>query len=92
MSEAKAKTSAARRQFSEEFKQDAVRLVTLEAYTFKAAAKAVGANVAGRRHLPSALPNPSFGRAAQWAVPASLNMPSAECPEWKDPVRKPTFH
>jgi transposase len=31
-----------RRRFSEEFKQDAIRLVTSEGYSFAAAAKAVG--------------------------------------------------
>ena len=34
--------SASRRRFPEEFKRDAVRLITEERYTFKAAAKAVG--------------------------------------------------
>lgn len=41
MSEAKPETSAKRRRFSEEFKQDAVRLVVQEKYSFEAAAKAV---------------------------------------------------
>lgn len=33
-----------RRRFSSEFKEDAVRLVVREGYTFRAAAKAVGVN------------------------------------------------
>ena len=42
MSHSKAEASRKRRVFSEEFKQDAVRLVVGENYTFAAAAKAVG--------------------------------------------------
>jgi transposase len=42
MSHSKVETSRKRRVFSEEFKQDAVRLVVSENYTFTAAAKAVG--------------------------------------------------
>ena len=42
MSHSKAEVSRKRRVFSEEFKQDAVRLVVSESYTFAAAAKAVG--------------------------------------------------
>ena len=42
MSQIKAETPLKRRRFSEEFKQDAVRLVVCERYTFAAAAKAVG--------------------------------------------------
>lgn len=42
MSHSKVETSRKRRVFSEEFKQDAVRLVVSENYTFAAAAKAVG--------------------------------------------------
>ena len=42
MSHSKVETSRKRRVFSEEFKQDAVRLVVSESYTFAAAAKAVG--------------------------------------------------
>ena len=42
MSQSKAESSRKRRVFSEEFKQDAVRLVVHEGYTFAAAAKAVG--------------------------------------------------
>ena len=42
MSHFKAEASRKRRVFSEEFKQDAVRLVLSEKYSFAAAAKAVG--------------------------------------------------
>ena len=42
MSETKAETSRMRRRFTDEFKQDAVRLVVTEGYTFAAASKAVG--------------------------------------------------
>jgi transposase len=42
MSQSKAEASRKRRVFSEEFKQDAVRLVVNEDYSFAAAAKAVG--------------------------------------------------
>ena len=42
MSHSKVETSRKRRVFSDEFKQDAVRLVVQENYTFAAAAKAVG--------------------------------------------------
>jgi len=39
------KTSPKSRRFPDEFKRDAVRLVTDEQYTFKAAAQAVGVSV-----------------------------------------------
>ena len=42
MSHSKVEASRKRRVFSEEFKQDAVRLVVNEDYSFAAAAKAVG--------------------------------------------------
>ena len=42
MSQTKAEASRKRRVFSEEFKQDAVRLVVNEGYSFAAAAQAVG--------------------------------------------------
>ena len=42
MSQTKAEASRKRRKFSEEFKQDAVRLVVNEDYSFAAAAQAVG--------------------------------------------------
>lgn len=42
MAEIEVRESAKRRTFSDEFKRDAVRLVTQEKYTFKAAAQALG--------------------------------------------------
>lgn len=42
MDEAQSSESKKRRTFTDEFKQDAVRLVTVEKYTFKAAAAALG--------------------------------------------------
>lgn len=42
MSQLKSEVPRKRRRFTEEFKQDAVRLVVSEGYTFAAAAKAVG--------------------------------------------------
>jgi transposase len=45
MSDMRGKSSVRRRQYTEAFKHDAVRLVTDESYTFKAAAKAVGVSV-----------------------------------------------
>ena len=42
MSQLKSEVPRKRRRFTEEFKQDAVRLVVNEGYTFAAAAKAVG--------------------------------------------------
>ena len=42
MSQSQVEASRKRRVFSEEFKQDAVRLVVSESYTIAAAAKAVG--------------------------------------------------
>src|SRR5262245_8959334 len=42
MSQLKSEVPRKRRVFTEEFKQDAVRLVVSEGYTFAAAAKAVG--------------------------------------------------
>jgi transposase len=42
MNQTKAERPLKRRRFTEEFKQDAVRLVVNEGYTFSAAAKAVG--------------------------------------------------
>ena len=42
MSHSKVEASQKRRVFSEEFKQDAVRLFVSEKYSFAAAAKAVG--------------------------------------------------
>ena len=42
MGEAQSSASKKRRTFTDEFKQDAVRLITVEKYTFKAAAAALG--------------------------------------------------
>jgi transposase len=42
MSQLKSEVPRKRRRFTEEYKQDAVRLVVSEGYTFAAAAKAVG--------------------------------------------------
>lgn len=42
MDETKVPSSATRRTFTDEFKQDAVRLIVDEKYTFSAAAKALG--------------------------------------------------
>jgi len=42
MNQTKAERPLKRRRFTEEFKQDAVRLIVNEGYTFAAAAKAVG--------------------------------------------------
>jgi transposase len=42
MSQLKSEVPRKRRRFTEEFKQDAVRLVVSEGYTFAAAARAVG--------------------------------------------------
>ena len=50
MSALKHEVSAKRRRFSEEFKQDAVRLVVSEGYTFHAAATAVGVSEQSLRH------------------------------------------
>jgi transposase len=50
MSESKSETSAKRRRFSEEFKQEAVRLVVVEKYSFEAAATAVGVSGQTLRH------------------------------------------
>jgi transposase len=60
MSSMKQDASSKRRRFSEEFKQDAVRLVTQEGYTFVAAAKAVGVSEQSLRHWHARLaPKPS---------------------------------
>jgi transposase len=42
MKESQSTRQKQRRTFSEEFKQEAVRLITVEKYTFKAAAQALG--------------------------------------------------
>ena len=58
MSETKPETSPKRRRFSEEFKQDAVRLVVSEEYSFKAAATAVGVSEQTLRHWHAKLAPP----------------------------------
>jgi transposase len=60
MNEMLSDVSAKRRRFSEEFKQDAVRLVVGEEYTFKAAATAVGVSEQTLRHWHARLaPKPA---------------------------------
>jgi transposase len=60
MDEMMSDVSAKRRRFSEEFKQDAVRLVVSEEYTFKAAAAAVGVSEQTLRHWHTRLaPKPA---------------------------------
>jgi len=60
MSETKPETSSKRRRFSEEFKQDAVRLVVREEYSFQAAARAVGVSEQTLRHWHARLaPKPA---------------------------------
>lgn len=60
MNETKAETRRKARRFSEEFKQDAVRLVVSEEYTFKAAAAAVGVSEQTLRHWHARLaPKPA---------------------------------
>lgn len=60
MSESKSEVSSKRRRFSEEFKQDAVRLVVSEEYSFKAAATAVGVSEQALRHWHAKLaPKPA---------------------------------
>jgi len=58
MNEAKTETLSKRRRFSEEFKQDAVRLVVSEEYSFKAAALAVGVSEQTLRHWHARLAPP----------------------------------
>ena len=50
MSQTKAEASRKRRIFSEEFKQDAVRLVVNEDYSFAAAAQAGGRGLRVKQH------------------------------------------
>jgi transposase len=60
MNEMMSDVSAKRRRFSEEFKQDAVRLVVSEEYTFKAASAAVGVSEQTLRHWHARLaPKPA---------------------------------
>jgi transposase len=59
MSEPKSSRPRAKRSFTEEFKQDAVRLVTIQKYSFAAAAKALGISEQSLRRWHSLLaPNP----------------------------------
>lgn len=58
MSHSQVEASRKRRVFSEEFKQDAVRLVVSEHYTFAAAAKAVGVGVQSLRKWHARLAPP----------------------------------
>jgi transposase len=60
MTPTKAETPLKRRRFTEEFKQDAVRLVLNEEYSFKAAATAVGVSEQTLRHWHAKLaPKPA---------------------------------
>ena len=56
--ETKLETLSKRRRFSEEFKEDAVRLVVSEEYSFKAAATAVGVSEQTLRHWHARLAPP----------------------------------
>jgi len=65
MNETKPETPSKRRRYSEEFKQDAVRLVVREEYSFQAAAKAVGVSDQTLRHWHARLaPQPAECGAA----------------------------
>ena len=66
MSQLKSEVPRKRRRFTEEFKQDAVRLVVSEGYTFAAAAKAVGVGEQSLRkwHARLAPPAVSCGENA----------------------------
>src|ERR1700684_4609158 len=55
MDEAQSSAPLKRRTFSGEFKRDAVRLITDEKYTFKAAAKALGVGEQSLRQWPAKL-------------------------------------
>lgn len=58
--ESNGETPAKRRRYSEEFKQDAVRLVVQEEYSFQAAAAAVGVSDQTLRHWHARLaPKPA---------------------------------
>ena len=74
MSESKAKKSNKGRRFSAEFKQDAVRLVTQEKYTFQAAATAVGISEQALRQWHAKLTPPP----APCGADASLSELQAE--------------
>lgn len=75
MSESKSGKSNKGRRFSEEFKQDAVRLVTHEKYTFPAAAKAVGISEQALRKWHAQLtppPEPCGEEASQAELRAEI--------------------
>jgi transposase len=55
MSEPKSSVPRAKRSFTEEFKQDAVRLITIQKYRFAAAAKALGVSEQSLRRWHSLL-------------------------------------
>lgn len=71
MSETKPETSSKRRRFSEEFKQDAVRLVVVEKYSFEAAATAVGVSSQTLRHWHARLA-PKPAECGEEATPDEL--------------------
>jgi len=71
MSETKPETSPKRRRFSEEFQQDAVRLVVSEKYSFEAAAKAVGVCAQTLRHWHARLA-PKPAECGEDATPDAL--------------------
>ncbi len=75
MNETVPELSSKRRRFPEEFKQDAVRLVVSEEYSFKAAAAAVGVSEQTLRH---------------WHMPDwRRSRPSAaKTPRWTNCVRR----
>ncbi len=60
MGDTKVMESGKRRTFSDEFKQDAVRLIAVETYTFKAAARALGPSA-----VRATSPAPSPARCGQ---------------------------
>jgi transposase len=72
MSEKKPETPRKRRRFTDEFKQDAVRLVTNERYTFVAAAKAVGVGEQSLRRWHAKLA-PKPAPCGEDASPAELH-------------------
>jgi transposase len=71
MSETKPETSSKRRRFSEEFKQEAVRLVVVEKYSFEAAAQAVGISSQTLRHWHDRLA-PKPAECGEGATPEEL--------------------
>ena len=71
MSEMKPESSSKRRRFSEEFKQEAVRLVVSERYSFEAAATAVGVSGQTLRHWHARLA-PKPAECGEDATPGEL--------------------